>query len=374
MATPEDLHETVRLVEDLDRRIVAHRADVRDGADAAADQRRSGGRIRPHRRRRGQSGDLLRGRRSRWELSDAQWHDTLDVNLTGYFELVRAVVPSMIEAGRGGSIIFTSSLLGTKGAWHMSHYAAAEARGAGTDAVSGPRAGAPHDPGQHHQSDHGAHADDRQRVGLPSVPARPRSAHARGLRHPLAVGQPAAHSRGSRRSTSRTPSSGWPRTRPATSPGWPCPSMPAPAPSSRRDPACYVTESEYERENEMPVANLIIDSDSHVTEPADVWTARVPKKYIDDVPHVERIDGADIWMLQNKRIGSVGTSAPAGWPTFPRNYPPTYADCHPAASDADGPAGLHGRARASGPRCCTPTSGASAARTSSPWMTTSSSS
>ena len=32
MATPEDLEETVRLVEDLDRRIVAHRADVRDGA------------------------------------------------------------------------------------------------------------------------------------------------------------------------------------------------------------------------------------------------------------------------------------------------------------------------------------------------------
>jgi uncharacterized protein len=84
----------------------------------------------------------------------------------------------------------------------------------------------------------------------------------------------------------------------------------------------------------MPVANLIIDSDSHVTEPADVWTARVPKKYIDDVPHVERVDGADVWVLQNKRIGSVGTSAPAGWPTFPGNYPPTYADCHPAASNA----------------------------------------
>lgn len=61
-----------------------------------------------------------------WELSDAQWHDTLDVNLTGYFVLVRAVVPAMSEAKRGGSIIFTSSLFGTKGAWHMSHYAAAK--------------------------------------------------------------------------------------------------------------------------------------------------------------------------------------------------------------------------------------------------------
>ena len=33
---------------------------------------------------------------------------------------------------------------------------------------------------------------------------------------------------------------------------------------------------------------LIIDADSHVTEPADVWTARVPAKYKDDVPRVVR--------------------------------------------------------------------------------------
>ena len=62
----------------------------------------------------GNPGDLLRGR-STWSSPDAQWHDTLDVNLTGYFELVRAVVPSMIEAGRGGSIIFTSSTAGING-------------------------------------------------------------------------------------------------------------------------------------------------------------------------------------------------------------------------------------------------------------------
>ena len=84
----------------------------------------------------------------------------------------------------------------------------------------------------------------------------------------------------------------------------------------------------------MPATHTIIDSDSHVTEPADVWTSRVPKKYIDDVPHVERIDGADIWMLQDKRIGTVGVTAPAGWPTFPPEYPPTFADCHPGSYDA----------------------------------------
>jgi predicted TIM-barrel fold metal-dependent hydrolase len=84
----------------------------------------------------------------------------------------------------------------------------------------------------------------------------------------------------------------------------------------------------------MAAAQSIIDADSHVTEPADVWTARVPKKYVDDVPHVERIDGVDVWVLQHKRIGSVGVSAPAGWPTFPPEYPPTYGDCHRASYDA----------------------------------------
>ena len=36
MATPADLEETVRLVEDLDRRCVAVQADVRDGAQMQA--------------------------------------------------------------------------------------------------------------------------------------------------------------------------------------------------------------------------------------------------------------------------------------------------------------------------------------------------
>jgi (+)-trans-carveol dehydrogenase len=125
MSTPDDLAETVRLVEDLDRRVLAHQADVRDGAALAriaAEAVAEFGHI-----------DIVVGNAGifskaalTWELSDAQWHDTLDVNLTGYFELIRAVVPAMIEAGRGGSIIFTSSLLGTKGTWHMSHYAAAK--------------------------------------------------------------------------------------------------------------------------------------------------------------------------------------------------------------------------------------------------------
>ncbi len=84
----------------------------------------------------------------------------------------------------------------------------------------------------------------------------------------------------------------------------------------------------------MAPMQMIIDADSHITEPADVWTSRVPAKYRDDVPHVVRDGKAENWVLQGERLTPVGVTAPAGWPTFPPDYPPTYQDCHPGAYDA----------------------------------------
>jgi len=123
-ATPADLQLTAKLAEGEGARVLTAEADVRDQAaldDVVTRALAAFGHIDIVAANAGTASHA-----PAWELSDAQWHDTLDVNLTGYFELVRAVVPSMIEAGRGGSIIFTSSVLGTKGAWHMSHYAAAK--------------------------------------------------------------------------------------------------------------------------------------------------------------------------------------------------------------------------------------------------------
>ena len=78
----------------------------------------------------------------------------------------------------------------------------------------------------------------------------------------------------------------------------------------------------------------IIDSDSHITEPRDVWTAHVPAKWRDHVPYVVRNDkGMDVWMLEGTQIGMVGTSASGTNPEgqwVPQN---TYEDCHPGASD-----------------------------------------
>ena len=81
--------------------------------------------------------------------------------------------------------------------------------------------------------------------------------------------------------------------------------------------------------------DLIIDADSHITEPPDVWTARVPAKYRDDVPHVVRQGATDTWVMGGERLSAVGSNAVAGWPTYPPEYPQTYEDVHPGAYQAD---------------------------------------
>jgi len=61
-----------------------------------------------------------------WEITDDMWGDMLAVNLTGVWRTVKAVVPSMIERGRGGSLVLTSSLAGLRGFAGTAHYTAAK--------------------------------------------------------------------------------------------------------------------------------------------------------------------------------------------------------------------------------------------------------
>lgn len=61
-----------------------------------------------------------------WELSEADWNDVIDVNLTGVWRTVKAAVPSMIDADRGGAIVLTSSLAGLKGYSNIAGYVAAK--------------------------------------------------------------------------------------------------------------------------------------------------------------------------------------------------------------------------------------------------------
>jgi hypothetical protein len=53
----------------------------------------------------------------------------------------------------------------------------------------------------------------------------------------------------------------------------------------------------------------VIDVDTHITEPPNVFVDRVPQRFRDHVPHVERVDGEDIWVANGERIGKPGSTS-----------------------------------------------------------------
>src|SRR6202048_2477292 len=110
-ASPEDLEETVKLVEKEGRRIVARQADVRD-ADAVqkvvADGLEEFCRI-----------DIVLANAGVIRLGPGgdrrqTFRDIIDVNLIGVWNTVEAAIPALIDGGRGGSIVLTSSSAGLK--------------------------------------------------------------------------------------------------------------------------------------------------------------------------------------------------------------------------------------------------------------------
>lgn len=47
----------------------------------------------------------------------------------------------------------------------------------------------------------------------------------------------------------------------------------------------------------------VIDVDTHLSEPRDLWTSRAPTKYVDRVPRVERVDGTPTWVVDGAVLG-----------------------------------------------------------------------
>lgn len=121
-AGPEDLAETVYLVEGEGRKILADRVDVRDleGQQRIVTQAMEQfGRLDIV---VANAGVMNWGRL--WEISAQQWQETVDTNLTGVWHTIKAAVPAMIEAGNGGSIITISSAAGIKAVPGCGHYCA----------------------------------------------------------------------------------------------------------------------------------------------------------------------------------------------------------------------------------------------------------
>jgi SDR family mycofactocin-dependent oxidoreductase len=126
MATPEDLDETVNLVEKTGRRIVAEHGDVRDLerlSAVVATGVAEFGRIDFVLANAGifpAAGDQ--------RLEIAAFVDAVNVMLNGVYFTIEAALPAMLEHGDGGAIVITSSAAGFKsvssGFDTMSHGAA----------------------------------------------------------------------------------------------------------------------------------------------------------------------------------------------------------------------------------------------------------
>ena len=124
-STEEDLAETIRLIEGLDRRIIAKKGDVRD-YDAVKSVIDEGvaefGRL-----------DIVAANAGIGskpftvdEITAAQWDEMIGINLTGVFHACKASIPHIVAGGNGGSMILTSSVTGQRGYAHYGHYNAAK--------------------------------------------------------------------------------------------------------------------------------------------------------------------------------------------------------------------------------------------------------
>jgi SDR family mycofactocin-dependent oxidoreductase len=123
MATPEDLAETAREVEALDRRIVASQVDVRDYEAVKASVDDGVAQLGRLDIVAANAGIVSFGRAD--ALSEQAWRDVIDVNLTGVWHTVKAAIPHL-RAAAGGSIVITSAVGGLKGAQNLAHYSSAK--------------------------------------------------------------------------------------------------------------------------------------------------------------------------------------------------------------------------------------------------------
>lgn len=124
MASEADLNETKRLVEAEGQRCLTAKADVREieqlrqAVDLAVSEL---GKL-----------DILFSNAgiatmdsSLVDMTDAQWRDVLEVNLSGTANAMRAVLPHMVERG-SGSIVANSSIGGRIGTPGVANYGAAK--------------------------------------------------------------------------------------------------------------------------------------------------------------------------------------------------------------------------------------------------------
>jgi len=91
----------------------------------------------------------------------------------------------------------------------------------------------------------------------------------------------------------------------------------------------------------------VIDTDAHISEPGDLWTSRLPKKYVDIAPRIVRMpsiddpesDEQDIWVIdEDRKFFSGWEMSWAGWKHYWPKHPPIKELVDPACYDGPGTA------------------------------------
>lgn len=125
LARPEDLDRTREIVEATGRRCFAEIADVRDLGSMSGFSERAAeelGRIDIVVANAG----VYSHAADSWSLSEEQFDEMLDVNLTGVWRTCAAAIPHLIQGGEGGSIVLISSINGLRAVPGVAHYNAAK--------------------------------------------------------------------------------------------------------------------------------------------------------------------------------------------------------------------------------------------------------
>lgn len=88
--------------------------------------------------------------------------------------------------------------------------------------------------------------------------------------------------------------------------------------------------------SQVAQATPIVDVDSHLVEPVDLWTARMPSHRQDDrLPQVEFDEEADEyrWRVGQAKLSAVGEYCSAGWHEHVPSHPDTLEQADPACYD-----------------------------------------
>lgn len=123
LAGPADLERTAAEVQELDRRVVAIQADVRD--HAVLDSALAAGVAELGRLDVVCANAGILSFAGGADLTPTMWQDMIDVNLTGVWNTARVAVPHLAAAG-GGSIVMTNSAAGLRPRQNLAHYASAK--------------------------------------------------------------------------------------------------------------------------------------------------------------------------------------------------------------------------------------------------------